>query len=158
MIVVSDTSPLNYLILIDQIDILPKLFGEVVIPQVVLNELGGEGAPEKVIEWLESPPDWLVVRPNLSADPFGLSHIDAGEREAILLAAEISADLVLLDDRKARIAAKKIGLRIAGTIGVIDKAAREGLIDAEDIVRRLGSTNFYVSAELIRELLKDRPN
>lgn len=158
MIVVSDTSPLNYLILIDQIDLLPKLFGEVVIPQLVLNELGGDGAPKTVIEWLKSLPEWLVVKPDVLSDPYGLSHVDAGEREAILLAAEMSADLVLLDDRKARIAAKKIGLRITGTIGLIDKAAQRGLVDLEGIIHRLASTNFYISDELIRELLKDRPN
>ena len=158
MIVVSDTSPLNYLVLIDEIELLPKLFGQVLIPQIVLDELGGDGAPDKVHEWLQSPPDWLVVKPNAPSDPFGLSHIDPGEREAILLAAEMSADLVLLDDRQARKAARSIGLRITGTIGVLDKAAQEGLIDVEDIVRRLSSTNFYIATELIQALLRNRPN
>lgn len=57
MIVIADTSPLNYLILIGQAELLPRLFGEVLIPQIVLDELRGSGAPPQVLDWLNSVPD-----------------------------------------------------------------------------------------------------
>jgi predicted nucleic acid-binding protein len=59
MIVVSDTSPLCYLLLIDLIEVLPQLFGRVIIPQRVRNELLAPGAPKVVQEWISQPPDWL---------------------------------------------------------------------------------------------------
>jgi len=92
MIVVSDTSPLNYLVLIEQEDILRKLFGRVVIPQTVFDELRATGASAKVRDWASSLPAWIEVKQtNLIADA-SLDVLDAGEREAILLAQELSAD------------------------------------------------------------------
>lgn len=158
MIVISDTSPLNYLILIDQAELLPRLFGEVLVPQIVLDELGGTGAPEKVLDWLESIPEWMSVKQVKRIDATHLSQLDAGERDAILLAREVSADLVLLDDRQARIAAKKLGLQITGTIGILDRAARAGLIDVIDVVKKLRETDLYIAEELLRELLRDHQN
>jgi predicted nucleic acid-binding protein len=62
MLVVSDTSPLCYLLLIDQIDLLPKIYGRVVIPQAVRDELADERSPQLVKSWIEQPPDWLEIQ------------------------------------------------------------------------------------------------
>lgn len=153
MIVVADTSPLNYLILIGHSDVLPRLFGDVLIPQMVLDELGGSGAPPEILDWLEAAPEWLEVVPFASTPSASLDHLDAGERDAIQLAVELSADLVLLDDRKARFVAKRLGLSITGTIGILDKAARSGLINISDAVDSLSRTDFYVSEDILQALL-----
>ena len=63
MIVVSNTSPINYLILIGQIDLLPKLFRQITIPQAVYSELFDKEAPKLVRTWIATPPDWLKIQP-----------------------------------------------------------------------------------------------
>ena len=85
-VVVADTSPLNYLTLIDLIDVLPRLYGRVVIPQDVLSELTSPVAPREVREWARTLPDWLEVRSVPPSDDPALSNLDAGERSAIALA------------------------------------------------------------------------
>ena len=129
MIVVSDTSPLNYLILIGEEELLPKLFGHVIIPNAVFDELQAAGASAKVREWANDLPEWIEIKQTaLSADK-SLDILDAGEIEAILLAQELSADLLLIDDKLARQAAINLGLAITGTLGILDKASNSGLID-----------------------------
>lgn len=61
MIVIADTSPINYLVLIDQINVLPKIYGEILIPQAVFDELLDSASPQKVREWLSTHPDWLRI-------------------------------------------------------------------------------------------------
>jgi predicted nucleic acid-binding protein len=92
MIVVADTSPINYLILIGHIEILPKIYGEVLVPQAVIDELQDRDAPAEVHNWLSAPPSWLRVSSmTFQADPL-LDRLDRGERDAILLAESIRAD------------------------------------------------------------------
>jgi len=134
MIIVSDTSPLNYLVLIEQEDVLRKLFGRVVIRQTVFDELRATGASAKVRDWANNLPAWIEVRQtNLIADA-SLDILDAGEREAILLTQELSADLLLVDDKQARQAALDLHLSITGTIGVLDQTARRNLIDLKSAI------------------------
>lgn len=87
MIVVSDTSPINYLVLIDEIELLTQLFGQVIIPQAVLDELQKEGTPDVVKNWADNCPVWLNVRNATKIDQ--TIALGAGEREAISLAEEI---------------------------------------------------------------------
>ena len=97
MIVVSDTTPINYLILIDQIGLLKNLYGRLIIPQAAYEEMQRTVTPEKVRQWIGSQPDWVEVRQPSVADP--TLNLGTGEREAILLAQELGADLIqsLLD-------------------------------------------------------------
>ncbi len=158
MIVVSDTTPLNYLVLIERENVLRELFGRVVIPQTVFDELSAMGAAAKVRDWAKNLPAWIEVRQtNLIADA-SLNILDAGEREAILLAQELCADLLLVDDKQARQAALDLHLSITGTIGVLDQAARRNLIDLKTVIAELQKTNFRISEDLIRELLKANKN
>ena len=89
MIVVADTSPINYLILIEEIDILTKMYGSVVIPHAVREELVRPSAPEPVRKWIAQPPAWLEVRTPVIVPDASLAHLDAGERDAIMLAGEL---------------------------------------------------------------------
>lgn len=98
MIVVSDTSPLNYLVLIDLQHILPELFERILIPSAVRDELQSAGAPEAIVQFMAAAPAWLETRQVSAVDP-ELQHLDRGEREAITLAA-LSVGTVLIDERK----------------------------------------------------------
>lgn len=150
--IVADTSPLNYLILIDTVEILPALFREVRIPPTVYHELAAEGASEKVRKWMENFPDWLKVTAARTIDE--AIKLGKGETEAISLAVEFSADYVLLDDKAARLAAKKRNLKVIGTLGILKLADKNKLIDFEMTVGKLQKTNFRVSRRMLEELLK----
>jgi predicted nucleic acid-binding protein len=80
--------------------------------------------------------------------------LGAGETEAIMLAKELNADLVLIDDRKARIAALELGLVVAGTINVLEAGSKRGLVELADAFRKLTETNFRISPKLLAEILK----
>ena len=81
-IVIADTSPLNYLILVGAVGVLPRLYGRVTIPDVVLRELFSEGAPAEVARWASMRPEWINVQPTpLSEDP-ALEGLDPGEYDA----------------------------------------------------------------------------
>ncbi len=97
MIVVSDTTPLNYLILIDSVHVLPALFGRVYAPSAVMIELAHPKTPEAVRGWASRSPEWLTVQDPMQTDP-GLK-LGPGEAAAIALAEELKADWILLDER-----------------------------------------------------------
>ncbi len=97
MIVISDTSPLNYLVLIEVEQILPALFGEIVLPTAVFEELRSAAAPDRLRDWLATSPPWTRVEAPPAITP-ELMRLDAGER----------------------------GLAVAGTLGVLDRAAGPG--------------------------------
>lgn len=163
MLVVADTGPLHYLVLIAQIDILPQLFGSVSVPMVAREELDRPLTPAPVREWIEAPPSWLSVLPEPPSDTdIALSALDDGERGAIALAAEIHADLLLMDDRAGVAAARARGLAVTGTLGLLDRAARRGLIDLAAAFAALQATSFHARPELLDGLLaawrNDRSN
>ena len=160
-LVIADTGPLNYLILIGHIDLLPVLFEKVVLPATVQSELASGKAPFFVRHWVGNLPAWLEVRdaPLSQAEDASLKGIDAGERAAIQLAVSLHADLLLMDDRKGVNAAQKRGLRVTGTLGVLDLAAQRGLADFAQAVEQLRQTNFRVPQALLDALLeKHREN
>src|SRR3954470_16166003 len=101
MIVVSNTSPLNYLVLIELQDLLPELFDRILIPDAVQRELQSPEAPDRIKQFLSVAPNWLEVRPAPDVNS-AIRHLDPGEREAIALALAMKTDLVLLDERKGR--------------------------------------------------------
>jgi len=155
MIVIADTTPLNYLVLIDRADLLPQLFGRVLIPPAVFNELNQPEASDQVRDWLGNPPAWLQVQSLLSPPDSSLDHLDAGEREAIALAEEVKADQLLIDEADARREAARRNLAFMGTLGVLRLAARLDLIDLPCDLARLQQTSFYIDPELISSLLTE---
>ncbi|CDM93489.1 MAG: DUF3368 domain-containing protein [Limnospira sp. PMC 1291.21] len=155
MIIVSNTSPINYLILIGQIDLLPELFRQVIIPQAVYSELSDTEAPNLVRTWITTPPNWLKIQPQpvSQASDTIINLLDPGERAAILLAQELKANLLLLDDMKARRTAIDRGLSITGILGILDQAATLKLIDLPLAVQSLQATSFWASDSLFQRLL-----
>jgi predicted nucleic acid-binding protein len=153
MIVVSDASPLNILVRIGHADTLSQLFGSVVVPPAVASELSHERTPEVVRSWLAAKPDWLRVQSPAHIETT-LQLKDAGEIEAISLALELKADLLLADDRKARREAMTRGLSVTGAIGVLESAAARGLIDLRVAFDRLRLTDFKISDDVLIQALK----
>jgi len=153
MIVIADTTPLNYLVLIDQSHLLPQLYGRVLIPQAVYDELQQERTPAPVRAWVANRPAWLEVRQASVPLDSELEELDRGEREAIALALELQADLLILDDRDARVEASRRNLVVIGTLRVLEDAAQLGLVDLPRALQRLQQTTFRASAYLVRALL-----
>ena len=118
MIAVADASPLCYLVLIGEIDLLPKLFLHVAVPHAVITELLHEDAPEAVRTWASNPPGWIGVKENPLSATTGLEKLQGGEQAAILLLESMKADIVLLDEKAARRVAVDRGLRVTGLLGV----------------------------------------
>jgi len=154
MIVVADTSPVNYLVLIREIDVLPKMYGTIVIPKAVQAELQCPPAPGLVRAWIANPPEWLEIRTPVATPDASLVDLDAGERDAIMLAMELHADQLIVDEREGRLAAERRGMPVIGTLGVLRQAADLGLLDIRDAIQRLQMTSFYVSPEVLTALLK----
>lgn len=155
MIIVSDTSPICYLLLIDQIDILYYLYKNVIIPQTVANELRASESPSVVKSWIAKPPSWLKIQSVKSSKNVKPEKLDPGEQEAILLAEQLKADLVILDDKAARRIAVERGLKITGLLGILKDAARAGLLDLETTFEQLRDAGFWVAPSLLERLLAE---
>lgn len=153
MIVIADTSPINYLILIGKIDILPALYDTILVPPEVLAELTQPKAPDPVRVWAQQPPSWLVVRPVTVRPDFLRHELDPGEAAALSLAIDLGAELVIIDEEAGRAEASLLGLRLIGTLGVLREAHRAGLLDLAQALDALQATTFRVRASLIRSLL-----
>ena len=153
MIVISDTSPLNYLILIECIDVLPALYGQVIIPDGVLAELQRDNTPQVVKEWIAARPGWLEIRQAKMQASNALSMLGVGERQAISLAQELKAAAIIIDEERGRKEARRLGLSVIGILGVLRDAAERELIALPAALERLRRTNFRVSEAIIQSLL-----
>lgn len=155
MIVIADTSPINYLIWIGEVEVLPALYSRIIVPPTVGEELKREGAPALVREWIARPPAWLeTASPTATPDSELMkASIHSGEREAILLAVELKADELIMDDLRGRREAERRHLRVTGTIGVLRAAARIGAVDLKMALDRLRQTNFHLSEKLYEQLI-----
>ncbi|HUS33919.1 MAG TPA: DUF3368 domain-containing protein [Verrucomicrobiae bacterium] len=150
--VVADASPLHYLIECGAADSLKILFGEIIIPPTVFAELQHAKTPHVVREWIAYHPAWIKIQTPRFID-YNL-NLDPGEKEAISLALEIGAHLLLIDDRKGRAEALRRGLRVAGTIGILEAAAQRGVLDFALAVEKLRKTGARIDQELIAAALK----
>jgi predicted nucleic acid-binding protein len=152
MLVVADSSPLIALINIGHIDILPQLFGTVIIPHAVGAELRDAKRTQAIRSFIGSPPTWLIERTPKIIESFPL--LDSGEVAAINLALEMKADLLLIDESLGRRTAAARGIHIAGTIGIIERAADQHLLELKDTFERIKKTDFWISHELLDVRLK----
>lgn len=157
MIVVSDTSPLSNLYVIGQLQLLPRLYGRVIVPRAVMDELleleaqGHDLSELKHAEWLE-----VCAVPD-SVDGTDLFYVlDRGEAEAIMLSQSLSADWLLMDEAKGRAIAKDNGLRVIGLLGVLLLAKRTGYVDSvSDMLHALVTkARFRVSQQLIDHVIE----
>jgi len=154
MIVIADTTPLHYLVLIDQSDILALLYGKVIIPEAVLCELQAPRTPDAVKRWLANPPPWIEVRHAAVGEDPCFTGLDPGEREAIALAEALRADALIMDDRAGRREAERRGLRVIGTLRVLYDAAEARLLNLAESLEALRRSGFYVERPLAEDLLK----
>jgi predicted nucleic acid-binding protein len=146
-VVVADTTPLNYLIVVHQAQILASLFGEVMIPEAVLEELRHPKAPVAVSRWLRELPAWLRITPVRQVDE--TVQLGKGETEAISLAVEQHVKVVLMDERRGRVAAEARGLVPVGTLNLIDLADERGLLDGIAVLNDLRQTTFRADPVLL---------
>ena len=151
--VVADAGPLHYLVLIETEAVLPRLFGRVLIPEMVAAELNRPATPARVRQWLVQNPNWLERQPGSPTQGSPSRTRDAGERAAIELAQTVGATLLLIDDRAGDDAAQARGLKTIGTLGILVQAAQLGLVELEGAFAKLRKTNFRYRPELLDALL-----
>ena len=158
MIVISDSSVLINLAWIKQLELLPRLYGEVVVPTAVWREVVEEGAGKPGAKELKTAV-WLQVKEPESKP---LIHalrrdLDAGEAEAIALAIEQNADLLLMDERIGRAAAQHFDLPVIGLIGILITAKQKKMLpevkSSLDSLRQ--QAGFYISEPLYQRVLRD---
>jgi predicted nucleic acid-binding protein len=152
-VVIADTGPIHYLVLIGHSEILPALFEKVIIPSAVFGELARAEVPDAVRNWIQAAPPWLEVQAASPFDDPSLEGLDEGEKAALTLAASLAADLVLMDDRGGVRAARRKGLRVIGTLRVLELGARRGLLTLPDAFERIKRTNFRYRQDIMDELL-----
>lgn len=153
LLVIADTSPIRYLVLVGHIDLLHHLFPAVTIPIEVARELADPSAPPAVQAWIASPPAWLSVVDAVDTDDPALQNLDPGERAAIALGIKLKANLILIDERRGSAAAVSKGIEVTGTLGILDLAARRHLVNLPQAIERLKQTNFRYRKQMIEELL-----
>ena len=151
-LVIADTGPVNYLVLIGWIDILPALFETVIFPSTVRDELADPDTPRVVRGWVSDLPAWPKVH-DMSTPGNSTAELGAGETAAIALAVELRADLLLMDDRRGLVAALRKGLAVTGTMGLLTRAAERGLLDLADAFDKLKQTNFRYRQQTMDVLL-----
>jgi predicted nucleic acid-binding protein len=148
MIVVSDTSPLTALLTVNESEILPRLFSEVIVPRAVWEELQ---------RGHDALPDWLQMREaSDKQETTRLSAlVDQGEAEAIELAKELHADRLLIDERKGRKLAAHEGIPVIGLLGIVLLAKRKGLVpSARQLMAALRSgAGVYLADDLLDKAL-----
>jgi len=159
VIVVSNAGPLIALAKIEQFGLLRKLFGKLYIPKAVYDEVVLMGAGRAgASETEQAVGDWIEVQEvkDLVMVKSLLTKLGKGESEAIALALETKADLVLLDDYKARATAEFMGLNMAGTVGTLSRAQKKGLIsDLRPFLDELQAKGFRLSDKVYAEMLKE---
>jgi len=158
VIIVSNTSPMTNLAAIHQLNLLQQLYGKIIIPEAVNLELTGVGTPVpgtvevQTFEWIETR---RVTNRNLVTQL--QQELDDGEAEAIALAIELNANRLLIDERRGRIVASRLGVKFTGVLGVLIVAKSQGLISAvkpvvDDLIR---TAEFRVAESLYFRILQD---
>lgn len=154
-IVIVNTSPIFYLNRLDCLDVLRKLYGRIIIPQAVVNELeAGKRVGEDVPEINDC--EWITVKEvNVPAFISIITDLGQGEAEVLALACEETDALIIVDDALARRIAKLRGLRLTGTAGVFLKAKAENHItEIKPFLNKMKDIGFYLTGNLISDILK----
>ncbi len=151
MIVVSDSSPLINLSAIGRLELLPALFGTVLVPPIVWDEITGPLGLGKPGEIELKKAEWVEVRPCADHHLFNLlrKRLDPGEAEAIALAVELNASTLLIDERRGRTAAQQEMLSTTGILGVLIEAKRAGLLTSVTLeLDALLTFGFFIHQDL----------
>ena len=157
MTVVSNTSPITSLAGISQLELLHQLYEEIVIPQAVYNEMAGIGKTVPGTIEVQTLP-WIQPRPIKDLNLLGTlqSNLDSGEAAAIVLALELKAELLIMDERPGRTIARQYGLAVIGILGVLLEAKDKGLISVVKPLmdRLIDEVEFRVSRQLYKTVLQ----
>ncbi len=152
--IVSNTTPIISLLKLSQLNILKELYSEILIPYAVFQEIE-DGKNKRYYQDI-SKIDWIkiVEIQDRQAIKYFLD-LDAGESEAIVLATEIGADLIIIDEKLGRFHAKHADLKVTGTIGILIKAKMQGIVrDLKPLLYELTEKDVWISEKLIEEILK----
>ncbi len=152
--VVSNTTPIISLLKINQLEVLQELYKEIYVPNEVFQEVEA-GKSKNFYEDL-SKLEWVnIVKIKDEVAVKSFIDLDAGEAEAIILASEINADLIILDEKLGRLYATNMGLRITGTIGVLIKAKQSGLLsNIRPLIDELINQGIWINEKLKHEVLR----
>ncbi len=155
LIVISNSSVIIVLARICRLDLLEKLFRKIVVPEAVWKEVTVEDKPSS--EKIPGAGFIQVMRVHNKRLSMLLEEfVDKGEAEAITLALELGADILLVDDRDARNLAKKLGLQVMGMLGVLALAKYRGLVqEVKPIIDELVETGFWISGRILKEFLRE---
>lgn len=152
--VVSNTTPIVSLLKLNKLDLLHQLYNQIYIPTAVYKEV--EAGKDKVYYQNLSKIDWINIIDidDKQAVKYFLD-LDSGEAEAIVLATELNADLILMDEKLGRYYAKHAELKITGTIGILIKAKSNGFIDElKPLIEELMHKGVWIKDNLKSEILK----
>jgi predicted nucleic acid-binding protein len=158
MKIISDASPLINLAWIGKIEILSKLYGEICISEAVWQEVVVQGSGQPGSEEVKAS-QWIKRQEvgNKTLVQSLMLELDAGEAEAIALALETNADLLLMDERLGRETAMFMGLRVVGLVGVLIEAKRKGIItEIKTSLDQLRKAGFYLHPTLYMRILMDQ--
>ena len=154
MVVISDTTAITNLYQIKLLLIVKELYGEIIIPEGVYEELSKFSNQKSAID----KSDWIKVKKieDESLVKELLEELDQGEAEAITLAIETKSDLLVIDEQKGRIVARRYGLRIIGILGILINAKRKKIIPQVKpyMLELIDEAGFHLSKKLYREILK----
>jgi predicted nucleic acid-binding protein len=149
MIVVADTSPINYLVQVDLQDLLRRLYQRIILPRSVETELTQQGAPPAVSAWTRILPAWVEVHEAPADDTHVTGDLGPGEKDTIILGKYFGAELLLIDERQGTAVARAVGFRVTGTLGILRDSHIAGFVDGNSAYLRLSSqTNFRRSPKL----------
>lgn len=160
MTIISDTTPIISLIKINRLDLLEKLFEEVLIPEAVYRELTTNALFEneaKIVKTSSFLKTSSVQNRKSLQLLQAVSGLDDGESEAIVLADELKSDVLIMDERKGRKVAEKLGIKITGTVGVLLQSYSENMISSDEIktyLDQLKNSNIRLSESLIQKALE----
>jgi len=157
MVIVSDTSPVSNLLRIGNLDLLPQLYGRIIIPSMVWSELMVLKRLGCDVSALENA-DWLEIKTPAQAEYVIVlsATLDPGEAEAIALAKEFDADLLIIDEKDGRMVAQREGLEIVGTLGILLEAKRRKIIPlvAPLMSALQDQARFRINQALFKEVLR----
>ncbi len=151
--VVSNTTPLISLLKLDQLDLLKQLYSEIYIPTAVFDEIEAGKAKKFYKNLLEIKWINIIEIKDKRALKYFL-ELDKGEAEAIILASELNADIIILDEKIGRLHAKHADLKVTGTIGILLKSKSKGLIhEIKPLLNELSLKGVWISDALKQEII-----
>ena len=155
MIVIADTSPLNYIIQLGLIEELHTIYGDVIVPTAVREEMQHPRSPDAVRSWSATLPEWAELRRPRELDRTLPPNLGSGEREAISLAIELHASMLLIDDLPGRMAAKERHIQFTGTLAILFQAALMNNLDYNLKIEELRLLGFRAT-DAVLETMKGR--